>query len=811
LSLKKLEREIERDVKLAELQTQAKTSDANATYPNSIQPFRIDTATKMLPKLKAEHDIETYLIMFEKTARMNSWPQDKWAAILQTQLRGKALKVFTELRDSDCQDFSTLKKSLLTAYEFCPEVYRQKFRKLSKTASETHSDFAFRLTFAYRRWLQNLNAYDNLESVREVFLMEQFLDTTSVDPKLWLTDRQPKSLEQMARLADEYLALRKSFSATTEQSQPLNETILVNANTQNSLKSGTNSQKGSRFFRQPCQNNDWSKPKTFKCFWCNKPGHRISECKQCQRQKADKKKINTQNSEPKTNCLLAQETNLTHDLPVHPLFKPYCTTAHIIKSDGSSIPIQMLRDTGALQSVLSRSLDESHYTHTGETRLIKGISKEIIEIPLVELHLRTASLDKQVLCGLVSDLPEGVDLLFGNDLAYLTDPSTTTILEESVITRAQAIAYKQDQHQHQQNNDQNNNDQRNTDHDNNDQQSTDTDIADTVHENSADADDELLKLLERTTHTEDKDLSLIQSREQLISLQKQDRSLAVLFKEALEKDFPNAKPYYYIKDGMLMHHDFQSKTLQEVDQVVVPESLRCKILFLARDIPASGHLGIAKTKNRLWPHFYWPRMSKHVCHYCKSCDQCQRLGKGRKPSLAPLMPLPVMTEPWSRIAIDIVGPLPTCDKSQNRFVLTVLDLATHYPEAIALTDHRAPQVAKALSTVFCRFGFCQEILSDQGTDFMSEVMKYFLREFNISHIRTSPYHPQTNGSCERFHRTMKSMIRSVSDKFENSWDECLPWILFAYREIPVQSLGFSPFEQQSAVERSTLVASSSVD
>ena len=223
----------------------------------------------------------------------------KWAAILQTQLKGKALKVFTELRDSDCQDFSILKKSLLTAYEFCPEVYRQKFRKLSKTSCETHSDFAFRLTTAFQRWLQSLNAYDNLELVREVFLMEQFLDTTSADLKLWLTDRQPKSLEQMARLADEYLALRKSF-ATTEQSQPLNESILVNANTQ---KGGTNSQKGSRFIK-PRQNTDWSKPKIFKCFWCNKPGHRISECKQRQRQEADKKKINTQNSEPKTNCYL---------------------------------------------------------------------------------------------------------------------------------------------------------------------------------------------------------------------------------------------------------------------------------------------------------------------------------------------------------------------------------------------------------------------------------------------------------------------------------------------------------------------------
>jgi len=77
------------------------------------------------------------------------------------------------------------------------------------------------------------------------------------------------------------------------------------------------------------------------------------------------------------------------------------------------------------------------------------------------------------------------------------------------------------------------------------------------------------------------------------------------------------------------------------------------------------------------------------------------------------MPFPVMTEPWSRIAIDIVGPLPTCTKSQNSFVLTLLDLATHYPEPFALPDHTAPQIAKALSTVLYRFGLCQEILSDQ--------------------------------------------------------------------------------------------------
>jgi hypothetical protein len=159
-----------------------------------------------------------------------------------------------------------------------------------------------------------------------------------------------------------------------------------------------------------------------------------------------------------------------------------------------------------------------------------------------------------------------------------------------------------------------------------------------------------------------------------------------------------------------------------------------------------------------------------------------------------MVPLPVITEPFSRIAIDIVGPLPICPKSQNRFILTVLDLATHYPEAIALHEHTAPTVAKALTTVFSKFGFPLEILSDQGTDFMSDVMRHFTQEFDIKQIRTSPYRPQTNGSCERFNRTMKSMIRSLTDKFHDSWDECLQWVLFAYREIPVETVGFSPFE-----------------
>lgn len=81
----------------------------------------------------------------------------------------------------------------------------------------------------------------------------------------------------------------------------------------------------------------------------------------------------------------------------------------------------------------------------------------------------------------------------------------------------------------------------------------------------------------------------------------------------------------------------------EVTQIVVPASLRTAILQLSHDIPASAHLGMAKTKQRLEQHFYWPSMSQDVKQYIRSCDVCQRLGKGGRPAPASLLNLPVMS------------------------------------------------------------------------------------------------------------------------------------------------------------------------
>jgi len=227
-------------------------------------------------------------------------------------------------------------------------------------------------------------------------------------------------------------------------------------------------------------------------------------------------------------------------------------------------------------------------------------------------------------------------------------------------------------------------------------------------------------------------------------------------------------------------------------QVVVPTVLHAVICCI--HIPAAGHLGVAKTKDRLLRQFYWPRISKDVKEFCGSCNVCQRLGKGAPSPPAPSHSLPLVSEPFCEIAIDIVGPLPVWKATGNRFILTVLELCAHYPEAIPLKQHTAQDIAQALANVVSHFAFPQEILSDQGSDFMSALMQIFLNDFGINQIRTSAYHPQTNGDCERFNGTLKSMLRSFTEKFPDSSDTALPWILFAYREVAVETLGCSPYD-----------------
>ena len=122
------------------------------------------------------------------------------------------------------------------------------------------------------------------------------------------------------------------------------------------------------------------------------------------------------------------------------------------------------------------------------------------------------------------------------------------------------------------------------------------------------------------------------------------------------------------------------------------------------------------------------------------------------------------------------------------------DYATRYPEAFPLKNIKARQVANCLVQLFSRVGVPREVLTDQGTNFLSTLLRQVYSLLGIKGIKTTPYHPQTDGLVERFNRTLKTMLRRFVSQTGKDWDEWLLYLLFAYREVPQASTGFSPFE-----------------
>ena len=125
--------------------------------------------------------------------------------------------------------------------------------------------------------------------------------------------------------------------------------------------------------------------------------------------------------------------------------------------------------------------------------------------------------------------------------------------------------------------------------------------------------------------------------------------------------------------------------------------------------------------------------------------------------------------------MDIVGPLPKT-QSEKRFVLVVCHYAARYLTAVALRSTEAKHIAEQLVQIFSRVGIPEEILTDQGANFMSQLLSEVYRLLRIKPIRTSPYNPQTDELVERFNQTLKAMMRKMTSSEGRSWDKLLPYM-----------------------------------
>lgn len=188
--------------------------------------------------------------------------------------------------------------------------------------------------------------------------------------------------------------------------------------------------------------------------------------------------------------------------------------------------------------------------------------------------------------------------------------------------------------------------------------------------------------------------------------------------------------------------------------------------------------------------FVWQGLKKDVKTWVDTCVACQR-AKVHRHTRAPFEPFTVPERRFDHVNVDLVGPLPT--SHGFTYLFTMVDRTTRWPEAVPLTSTAASDVARAfIGTWVARFGTPSDLSSDRGSQFTSELWSAVAEVLGVKLHRTTAYHPQANGLCERFHRSMKASLRaSLTD---GNWVDKLPWVMLGLRCAPKEDLQSSSAE-----------------
>ena len=220
---------------------------------------------------------------------------------------------------------------------------------------------------------------------------------------------------------------------------------------------------------------------------------------------------------------------------------------------------------------------------------------------------------------------------------------------------------------------------------------------------------------------------------------------------------------FKVKDGVL-HRFYKSTHEKTLKLVMLPEPLRERVMDVAQSSIMGARMGVQKTMDKITSNFYWPGIHGDVTRFCRSCDICQRtIQKGKVPKV-PLELMPLIDTPFKRVAVDLIGPIHQPSEQGHRYILTLVDYATRYPDAAPLKSSSTEAVAERL--------------------------------LSIKQLSTTPYHPMCNDLVEKFNGSLKSMLKKVCTEQPKQWHRYINALLFAYaagidRFLPVFSWSFS--------------------
>ena len=725
------------------------------------------------PKLPAfvdgKDDLDAYLQRFERFADTAKWHRTGWASKLSALLSGRALEVYSRLSEEAARDYGKVKIALMKRYDLTEDGYRRKFRASKPEVDESPDQFIVRLDRYLLRWLELSDTERTFDGLKDLIVKEQFIDSCPKDLAIHLRERAPETLAQIAKIADQYLEAhgKHLFSPVSRKPvlPPEREEAKNTQSNSTALQCFRCNARGHRAANCPTIGK--------RCFLCGKQGHEARNCRSGGRRSGGQSKDGNpvQHGQVSASCLVQQ----TESKPTAEEVKSCIKDEKLLLACGKKIPllssacveplsgvrskmpvvkgrvgeksVDVLRDTGCSGIVVKKDL-VSEDQFTGDFNVMLLIDNTARKVPIAKIDVDTPYLKGQVEA---QCLPDAVyDLIVGNvpgaRAADDPDPSWQDHVQEAcaVTTRGQAKKAGE-------------------------------------------------RIPLKVLSTKE---SPVVDREKLKQMQNDDESLQKYWERNDVVVRGQAEISFEVKGGVLYRvykHPYVNNG-KPLKQVMVPVQLRSRIMELAHGSLMGGHMGIKKTADKIQSAFYWPGIQGDVTRYCKSCDVCQKtVNKGSVPKV-PLEKMPLIDKPFKRVAIDLVGPIGPPSEDGHRYILTLVDFATRYPEAVPLKNIDTETVAEALVDIFSRLGVPEEILSDLGTQFVSEGMKEVTRLLSIKQLTTTPYHPMCNGLTEKFNGTMKSMLKRLCSEQPRQWNRYINALLFAYREVPQESTGFSPFE-----------------
>lgn len=234
---------------------------------------------------------------------------------------------------------------------------------------------------------------------------------------------------------------------------------------------------------------------------------------------------------------------------------------------------------------------------------------------------------------------------------------------------------------------------------------------------------------------------------------------------------------YYIPEGEPVH------------KLVIPESLKALVLSECHD--NNCHLGMDKTYDKIRSKYHWRGLFKDVTTYVKNCVLCA--SNSMRKDKRPLQEMDKVHFPMEKVAIDTCGPYPESHNG-NKYLITMIDMYSGWPEMYPVPDKSAETVAHVMLNHFIPTHACPLVLlSDNGTEFCNKIIDKISEKMNILRIRTSTYHPRSNGKVERLHRVWNMIASKQLQNDARLWDTLVPSTLSAIRTSVNESNKQSPF------------------